>query len=93
LSGLGVFHSSELPFIWQNSYIGITLDAQELTLSSAFRGFWFSLAQSGQPAPQQGVSWPPYAATSDTNLVLDLQLSTEQGLKSSLCDFWDSLSP
>jgi para-nitrobenzyl esterase len=91
--GLGVYHSSEVPFIFENPYIGITLDAQELTLSAAMRGFWSTHAANGKPSAQGGVAWPVYDATSDTNMVLDLQLSTETGLKSAICDFWDGITP
>jgi para-nitrobenzyl esterase len=91
--GLGVFHSSEVPFIFGNPYIGITLDAGEETLSKAMRGYWSTLAASGTPAPQEMVSWPVYSTASDTNLVLDLQLSTETNLKKAACDFWDSITP
>jgi para-nitrobenzyl esterase len=92
-SGLGVFHSSEVPFIWGNPYLDINLDTSEQALSQAMRGFWFGLANSGTPGMEETVAWPPYAAASDTNLVLDLTLSTETGLKTAKCDFWDGITP
>jgi para-nitrobenzyl esterase len=93
LTGLGVFHSSEVPFIWGNPYLGINLDAAELTLSQAMRGYWFGLAKSGTPGTEETVAWPPYSTASDTNLILDLTLSTETGLKTAKCDFWDGITP
>lgn len=42
----------------------------------------------GSPPPPM-VHWPSYNATGDANLVLDIPLATQTGLKSALCDFWD----
>jgi para-nitrobenzyl esterase len=94
--GLGVFHSSELPFIWGNPYLGITLDAGEQQLAKEMRGYWFQMAASADPAgaTQNGAfAWPAYQQATDTNIVLDLTLSTETGLKKSKCDFWDGIAP
>jgi para-nitrobenzyl esterase len=91
--GLGVFHSSEIPFVWGNPYLGIKLDAQETQLSKEMMGYWFEMAASGDPTGKGAFAWPAYEQATDTNIVLDLTLSTETGLKSSLCDFWDSLVP
>jgi para-nitrobenzyl esterase len=92
-SGLGVYHSSELPFVWGNPYLGIMLDASEQGLSADFRGFWTSMAKTGSPGSQAGVAWAAYDPAADENLVLDLQLSTTTGLKKANCDFWDGLTP
>jgi para-nitrobenzyl esterase len=92
-AGVGVFHSSEIPFIWGNPYLGITLDAQEKQLSTEMMDYWFQMAASGDPTGKGAFAWPAYEQATDTNIVLDLTLSTETGLKSALCDFWDGLAP
>jgi para-nitrobenzyl esterase len=92
-AGLGVFHSSEIPFVWGNPYLGITLDAQEKQLSTEMMGYWFQMAASADPTGKGAFAWPAYAQATDENIVLDLTLSTETGLKSALCDFWDGLAP
>ena len=90
---IGVFHSSELPYIWGNPYLGIMLDTDELTLSAAMRGFWSSMAKSGSPGTQEKLAWPAYTTATDANIVLDVQLSTEMALKKAQCEFWDGISP
>jgi para-nitrobenzyl esterase len=89
-SSLGAFHSVELPFVFGNAYLGITLDADEQKLSQAIQGYWSSLASDG--TPKGAKDWPLYAEAADESLVLDLAITTETGLNKSLCDFWDSIS-
>jgi para-nitrobenzyl esterase len=91
--GLGVFHSSELPFVWGNPYLGITLGSDEKQLSKEMMGYWFQMASSAAPSNQESFAWPAYQEATDTSIVLDLTLSTETGLKKNLCDFWDGLGP
>lgn len=90
---LGSFHSAEVPFIFGNSYLGITLDAQQKELSKAMRGYWLGLAKNGDPNGGSAPSWPKYDAAGDQNIVLDLAISSQTGLKKTECDFWDSLGP
>ncbi len=88
---LGAFHSVELPFVFQSSYLNITLDDDELKLAKTIEGYWFGLAKSGDPNFTGAPNWPVYDATKDQNQVLDLTISTGSKLKSDLCDFWDGL--
>ena len=57
------------------------------------RGYWSTMAASGSPAAQEMVAWPEYATAAETNLVLDLKLSTGTDLKKAVCDFWDGITP
>lgn len=93
LGDLGAFHSAEVPFVFGNSYIGISLDEQQQALSKTMRGYWLGLAKSGDPNGGGAPTWPKYDAAMDQNIVLDLTISTQAGLKKAACDFWDSLGP
>jgi para-nitrobenzyl esterase len=93
LQNLGVFHSSEIPFVFGNPYLGIVLDAQEQQLSKEMMSYWFQTAATGDPNAKGAFTWPAYTPSGDTNIVLDLTLSTQTGLKKADCDFWDSLGP
>jgi para-nitrobenzyl esterase len=93
LGDLGSFHSAEVPFIFGNSYLAISLDEQQQALSQTMRGYWLGLAKSGDPNGGGAPTWPKYDAAMDQNIVLDLAISTQTGLKKDLCDFWDSLGP
>ena len=91
--GLGAFHSSEVPFIFENAYLGFTLGANEKPLSQAMIGYWFGLAKSGDPNAGKALPWPKYDGTTDQSLLLNLMQSTTTGLKKALCDFWDGIGP
>ncbi|WP_231511392.1 carboxylesterase/lipase family protein [Chondromyces apiculatus] len=91
---LGAFHSAETNFVFGNrsTLLPQPFDEDELSLSAAVMGYWGGLAESGEPGAQEGVAWPRYEAASDEALILDLDLSTEAGVRKDLCDFWDEVS-
>ncbi len=85
--GLGVFHSSEIPFVFGNDdfplgRIGGATDIVELVQTD-----WTAFAKAQDPG------WTAYDPTSDPYLVIQPSPSMASGLKSSLCDFWDALQP
>jgi para-nitrobenzyl esterase len=95
LPNLGAFHSAELPFVFGNPYVYIPLKPEEMPLSTAMQRYWTDLATYGAPAapvePPQAFAWPRYDAAGDKNIVLDLTLSVNTGLRKEACDFWDAL--
>lgn len=93
LGDLGAFHSSELPFVFGNAYLGITLDDQQQQLSHTMQGYWGTFATSADPNGGGAPAWPKYDAATDQDLDLDLTITTQTGLKKDACDFWDSLGP
>ena len=83
-----------MPYVFGNAYLGITLDmAEDQALSKAMIGYWSSHSLTGDPNGEGAFAWPSYDAATDTNLVLDLTLSTQSGLKKDACDFWDGILP
>jgi len=85
-SPLGAFHGSELPFVFHDSNYKFTKD--EDFLSKTMVQYWTNFAKTRNPGTVNGFSWPKYI--NDTNIVLDLQLKTEQGMSTpKQCDFWD----
>jgi para-nitrobenzyl esterase len=91
ISGLGAFHASELPFVFGNPLLTTGLASDELPLSSAFTSYWGSMAAHGDPNGPDRFAWPTYSVPDETQLVLDLGISTESAFKKEKCDFWDSL--
>jgi para-nitrobenzyl esterase len=90
---LGAFHSAEVPFIFTNPYLGISLDEDQQKLSKTMQTYWIGLAKTGDPNVNGVPTWPQYDATTDQNLMLDLTITTSTGLKKAACDFWDTLGP
>ena len=90
-SGLGAAHSFEIPFVWGNTWLGARPPDTDQPLIDSMQGYWGRFAAAGDPNGAGATTWPPYASDTDENLVLNLSLTTESGLDTSDCDFWDSL--
>ncbi len=93
VTGLGAFHSSEVPFVFGNA---TELEpnspmADEAPLSSAMMGYWGRMAAAGNPNGGSAVAWPAYDPTTEPDLVLDLPVTTELAYDKAACDFWDGL--
>ena len=92
--GAGVFHSSEVPFVFGTAYAGFfPLAADDLPLSAAMMGYWTRFAATGDPNGGGAPAWPLYAPAGDQNIVLDVPVSQGSGLKQAKCDFWDGIYP
>jgi para-nitrobenzyl esterase len=89
----GDFHSSELPFVFDNQWpliIGAFNEADK-TVAEAFGTFWTNMARGGSPnAANDGQpNWPQYNATDDISMTFAAPLYVETGYVDGLCDFWD----
>jgi para-nitrobenzyl esterase len=86
IPNLGVHHAAELRFVFASTYLGSGLSPAEVPVSQRMQGDWVSFAKTGAP----GADWPAYAA-SDPYLLYNATTATATGLKSALCDFWDTV--
>ena len=91
IPNLGAFHASELLFVFGTALGGARLTDEELPLSAAMMGYWGTFATTGDPNGGSRMPWPAYDTTKETEMVLDLPQSTEDGYKSAACDFWDGI--
>jgi para-nitrobenzyl esterase len=85
------FHSSELPYVWGNSYLLGSVPEAGLPLVSAIEGYWTQFAQNGDPNGGTNLMWPPYTTAGDQDMDLDTTLSVTTGHEKANCDFWDSI--
>ena len=89
--GLGAFHGAEMPFIWDNSLEGLSVQPAGRGLKNAMQGYWSGLARDGDPNGGDRPQWPAYAKSGDAVLRLDVPISTETLLRTENCDFWDGV--
>jgi para-nitrobenzyl esterase len=92
LSDLGVFHSSEIPFLFQSDPkfpLGRVGSGQ--AVADALQGYWTRFAATHDPGGDGAVAWPPYDAAGDRHLTIDLTSVEGSGLRRAACDFWDAL--
>jgi para-nitrobenzyl esterase len=93
LPNLGAFHSAELPFVFDNTYVTYTISGPEIALSMSMQGYWTRFAAAGDPNGSGAVTWPKYDVAGDQDLTLDLTIVADTHLDQAHCDFWDPLYP
>ena len=94
VAALGVFHSSELGYVFGTDFPLAPPQTDELSLGTAFRSYWTRFATNGDPNGGSNAAWAKYTAKGDENIKLDLpKPSAESGYKKEACDFWDTIQP
>ena len=97
LKALGAFHGSELAMVFGHlSYSGYQPTAGEQALSDAFIGYWSRFAGVGDPNSPNGggaPEWKAYDPAKDDYLQLDDVITAGEGIRTTQCDFWETLSP
>eukprot|EP00163_Fabomonas_tropica_P018035 TRINITY_DN3204_c0_g1_i11.p1 TRINITY_DN3204_c0_g1~~TRINITY_DN3204_c0_g1_i11.p1 ORF type:complete len:250 (+),score=52.22 TRINITY_DN3204_c0_g1_i11:145-894(+) len=86
---LGVFHGAELPFVFDDAWLLIGKEEQDL--GHKVSQYWTTFAANGDPNAAGQVNWPTYNGTTDMNMYLDMNIRSGSGLQKTACDFWDSV--
>ena len=90
LSGLGVFHSSELPYVFDNFTTPFYGGLADVALAHKVGGYWTRFARSLDPNGFGATAWPTYTVDGDAYLILDTTVAASQGLHASACAIVDS---
>jgi para-nitrobenzyl esterase len=85
-TGLGVYHGSELPFVFGNLSLSSGMSAADRAFSNQVIGYWTRFAATGDPNGTSATPWPPHTAASDTYLDLGTQIAAANGLRRETCD-------
>jgi para-nitrobenzyl esterase len=89
LSGLGTFHSAEIPYVFGNDNFPLaTVGTSGMPLAAAMQGYWTRFAATGSPDGGD-VAWP--GAANDQVLELHDPVTATSTLPAAPCDFWDAL--
>lgn len=94
LDDLGVFHSSELPFLFGSPPEAFPLGkvGSGQPVADAIQGYWTRFAITLSPDGEGAPSWPAYDPATDTQLILDTSITTAAGRHAEPCAFWDALA-
>ena len=91
---LRAYHTAEIPFVFR--HLGTVTEPatlSEISLSMAMGAYWSNLAKDGAPNGPSLTAWPLYDAARDRVLALDIPATAQEGVRTSLCDFWDQELP
>ena len=92
----GVYHSSEIKFVFQDPGLVHLPSKVDLQVSAAMGLMWTNMAKYGTPNAPHGTDsphWPQYHTASDMHLEISGGFSAKLGLARSSCDMWSSLPP
>lgn len=96
----GVYHSSEIKFIFQDPLLAHLPSKVDLQVSAAMGLLWTNMAKYGSPNGAADVPrstdapyWPQYRTASDMHLEISGGFSAQSGLAKPSCDVWSSLPP
>lgn len=94
----GVYHSSELPFVWGADETGSVMQIPSLTpaegvLRDSLQSSWISFLANGRPDGVGGVApWPAYDVKSDSYLEIKEQsFVNKANFRQGPCDAWDKV--
>jgi len=89
---LGVFHSSEIAFVFSTLMDIYTYTEEEATLAHQMTYFWTSFGKSGNPnSDNVPFTWPLWNRSQGNRIVLDLTLNITSGYKTEKCQFWEGI--
>lgn len=92
LDDLGVFHSSEIPFLFGSPPEAFPLGKVGTAgqpVADLLQRLWTQFALTRAPS----ADWPLYDPATDQHLILDLAPHTGTALHADVCEFWDALWP
>jgi para-nitrobenzyl esterase len=90
--GLGVFHSSEIPFVFGNDTYPLGRIGDATALSTAMQTYWTGFAKIYDPNYEGGVAWPKYDGTEPQLIMSGAGITTGKALDDDTCTLWDSLN-
>ncbi|MEI6500352.1 MAG: carboxylesterase/lipase family protein [Armatimonadota bacterium] len=90
-SGLGVFHGSELVYVFGSLPPSVRQSPEEGGFSETMMGYWTRFAATGDPNGGDAVAWPEYTQDNDRYLGLDTVPTVGACLRKAQCDFWDEV--
>lgn len=86
-SGLGVFHSSEIPFVFGNDNYPLGSIGADTALVDTIQTFWTQMAINGAVT-----GWSPWTTEyASYERFDDAGATGDQNFKAAVCDFWDAL--
>ena len=95
-ASLGVYHSSELEFVFDNAWPPLvhSFSKRDQRMADAFGAYWANLVVHGDVNEGETVErhWPAWTSDEQRSVRLDVPVQADSRLHADTCDFWDSLA-
>ncbi len=93
LQGLGVFHSSEIPFVFGTdpTFPLGRVGAGGAAAAEAIQSYWVRFAKTGDPNGDGAPMWPAYDTAGEKHLSIGPTIAEAGPHKQTQCDFWDAM--
>jgi para-nitrobenzyl esterase len=85
-AGLGVFHGSEIPYVFGTLSPQLGFTAADSRLSDEMMGYWTRFARTGDPNGDGAPAWPAYEPGRDTVMSLDVTPRVMEGFRKDKLD-------
>ncbi|PCJ47048.1 MAG: hypothetical protein COA99_01610 [Moraxellaceae bacterium] len=90
---LGVFHSSDIPFMFGISGpTGVLKTDGQKAVSAGMQQYFGELARKGEPNSKETAIWPAYSADSKVYMTIGEGFLTGSHWKGAQCAYWNSLA-
>lgn len=86
LLNLGVFHSAELPYVFDNFPSPFIRTAGDAPVVNLTRAAWARFAETGNPGMVGTTTWPAYQTSTDQHELLDTTPAVQSNLRQPQCD-------
>jgi para-nitrobenzyl esterase len=88
----GAWHGVDVLYTFDHLEIANYIpSAAEIAIADGMIGYWSRLAATGDPNGDGVAAWPAYDAN-DPYLRFDDPIESDTGVRTTQCDFWDSLT-
>lgn len=91
LNASGAFHALDTLLLFKLGSYRPSATPSEIALADATAGYWTRFSATGTPDGPGAVTWPVYDAATDPFLQLDDTIVAGAGIRTTNCDFWDSI--
>ena len=93
---LGVYHSSELEFVFNNAWPPLvhSFSPRDQQMAAAFGSYWANLVvnRDVNVGEANEAAWEKWTAADKRSLRLDVPIRAEQSLHAEVCDLWDAVA-
>ena len=84
-ASMGAYHGAELPYVFDTHDEWLPTDEADRALTALMQHYWANFIKTGNPNSSKAVPWPPYQASTEQVLRLDVNSDAGQPASAAVC--------